>query len=56
MWCLLVAVPFVLLGLCAVAAAIAGGRADRMMEQWDSTVHQLPALPTEEEPAIRLSG
>jgi hypothetical protein len=33
--------PFLLLGLCSIAAAIAGGRADRIMEERQSVVREL---------------
>ena len=57
MWFLLVAVPFMLLGLCAVAAAIVGGRADRIMEERESAVHELPSQSAASaETAVSLFG
>jgi hypothetical protein len=59
----LLLVPFLLLGLCAVAASLVGGRADRYMEAHQAShLHHLPAqhstLSGEDvsAPAIRASG
>lgn len=59
----LLLVPFLLLGLCAVAATLVGGRADRYMAaHCETRLHQLPqqrdAFSREKvsEPAMRASG
>jgi hypothetical protein len=53
MLALLILVPVALLGLCAVAACVAGGRADSMMEAQRNpqvVVHTLKARPEDLEP------
>ena len=59
----LLLVPFLVLGLCAVAATLVGGRADRYMAaHCDSRVHRLPQpsvardRDTVSDPRLRASG
>ncbi len=59
----LLLVPFLVLGLCAVAATLVGGRADRYMAaHCDSRVHRLPqsrlarADDEASDPRLRASG
>jgi len=50
---LLILIPVLLLGLCAVAATVAGGRAESMMEAQRNSqvvVHTLKTRPEELEP------
>ena len=60
---LLLLVPVFLLGLCAVAATVVGGRADRYMEAHQAShLHQLPkqgdtfSAEVVNDPAMRASG
>jgi hypothetical protein len=56
----LLLVPLILLGVCAVAATLVGGRADRYMEaQRESRLYHLPRADAEEraaDPPMQASG
>jgi len=59
----LLLVPIFVLGLCAVAATLVGGRADRYMEaHHDAHVYRLPRQPAAgagepvSKPSLRASG
>ena len=51
-------VIMLLLGVCAIAAMVCGGRAERCADEWHPTerVHYLPAEPAGRHPSVMASG